>query len=118
LKRYVANAIASAPYRYRAKFRLKGSMTLVAPSAPPWVGVLEPLDETHCTLSTGAADSPEALVLQVMLCGVEFNLIEPADLKPTLTKIAARLQRAARRVPARHGRKPSHRKRHAAALNI
>jgi predicted DNA-binding transcriptional regulator YafY len=96
LKRYVSNAIASAPYRFRAKFRLNGSMTIVAPSAPPWVGVLEPLDETHCMLSTGA-DSPEALVLQVMLCGVDFDLIEPADLRPSLIKIAARLRRAAQR---------------------
>jgi predicted DNA-binding transcriptional regulator YafY len=105
LKSYVANAIAAAPYRFRAKFRLKGSMTIVAPSAPPWVGVLEPLDETHCMLSTGA-DSPEALVLQVMLCGVDFSLIEPADLRPSLTKIAARLQRAARRLPGSRTVKP------------
>ena len=98
LKRYVANAISSAPYRFHAKFRLMGNMSIVAPSAPPWVGVLEPLDETHCMLSTGA-DSPEALVLQVMLCGVDFDLIEPANLRPPLAKIAARLKRAARRVP-------------------
>ena len=98
LKRYVANAISSAPYRFRAKFRLMAGMSIVAPSAPPWVGVLEPLDETHCMLSTGA-DSPEALVLQVMLCGVDFDLIEPASLRPALDRIAARLKRAARRVP-------------------
>ena len=95
LKRYVSNAIASAPYRFRAKFRLQGSMANIAPSTPPWVGVLEPMDETHCMLSTGA-DSAEALVLQVMLCGVEFDLIEPADLRPSLIKIADRLRRAAR----------------------
>ena len=105
LKRYVANAISSAPYRFHAKFRLMGSMSIVAPSSPPWVGVLEPLDETHCMLSTGA-DSPEALVLQVMLCGVDFDLIEPANLRPPLAKIAARLKRAARRVPVRRAAKP------------
>jgi hypothetical protein len=71
-------------------------MTIVAPTAPPWVGVLEPLDEAHCMLSTDA-DSPEALVLQVMLCGVEFDLIEPADLGPSLVKIAGRLRRAAKK---------------------
>jgi predicted DNA-binding transcriptional regulator YafY len=95
LKRYVSNAIASAPYRFHAKFRLKGSIASVAPAAPPWVGVLEPINETHCMLSTGA-DSPEALVLQVMLCGADFDLIEPAELRRSLTKIASRLQRAAR----------------------
>jgi predicted DNA-binding transcriptional regulator YafY len=95
LKRYVANAIASAPYRFRGKFRLMGNLNSVALSTPPWVGVLEPLDETHCMLSTGA-DSPEALILQVMLCGVDFALIEPAELRAPLAKIAARLKRAAR----------------------
>ena len=102
LKRYVTNAISSAPYRFRAKFRLLGSMASVAPGTPPWVGALEPLDETHCLLSTGA-DSPEALVLQVMLCGVDFDLIEPANLRPPLAKIAARLKRAARRVSTGRG---------------
>ena len=106
LKRYVANAIASAPYRFRGKFRLMGSLTSVATSTPPWVGVLEPLDEAHCTLSTGA-DSPEALILQVMLCGVDFALIEPAELRAPLAKIAARLKRAARRVPGRGAANPN-----------
>ena len=105
LKRYVTNAISSAPYRFRAKFRLLGSMASVAPGTPPWVGVLEPLDETHCLLSTGA-DSPEALVLQVMLCGVDFDLIEPTELRQPMAKIAARLRRAARPAPGHRGAKP------------
>jgi hypothetical protein len=32
-----------------------------------------------------------------MLCGVDFDLIEPADLRPSLIKIAGRLRRAAQR---------------------
>ena len=105
LKRYVTNAISSAPYRFRANFRLLGSMASVAPGTPPWVGVLEPLDETHCLLSTGA-DSPEALVLQVMLCGVDFDLIEPTELRRPMAKIAARLRRATRPAPGHRGAKP------------
>jgi hypothetical protein len=31
-----------------------------------------------------------------MLCGVDFDLIEPKELRRSLTKIARRLQRAAR----------------------
>lgn len=107
LKRYVTNAISSAPYRFRAKFRLLGSMASVARGTPPWVGVLEPLDETHCLLSTGA-DSPEALVLQVMLCGVDFDLIEPTELRQPMAKIAARLRRAARPASGHRGAKPSY----------
>ena len=61
-------------YRYRAKFRLKGSMAQVAPNAPPWVGELEPLDETHCMPSTGADFWRREFVLQVMLCGAWISI--------------------------------------------
>jgi len=42
------------------------------------------------------AETPEALVFQAMLCGVEFELMEPESLRPHLREIAARLQRAGR----------------------
>jgi len=35
-------------------------------------------------------------VFQAMLCGVEFELMEPESLRPHLREIAARLQQAAR----------------------
>jgi predicted DNA-binding transcriptional regulator YafY len=95
LARYVAESISHAPYRYRAKFKLAGSAKTVAERLPPWIGALEPLDAKHSLLSTGA-ETPEALVFQVMLCGVDFELVEPEDLRPHLRAIAARLQRAAR----------------------
>ena len=95
LARYVAEAISHAPYPYRARFKLAGPAKTVAERVPPWIGVLEPLDTKHSLLSTGA-ETPEALLFQVMLCGVDFELMEPEDLRPHLRAIAARLQRAAR----------------------
>jgi predicted DNA-binding transcriptional regulator YafY len=95
VERYVSEAIAYAPYRLRARFKLAGSAGALAERIPPWVGVLEPLDGKHSLLSTGA-ESPEALIHQVMLCGVDFELVEPEDLRPHLRRIAARLQLAAR----------------------
>ena len=91
--RYVAEAISYGPYPYRAKFKLAGSATAIAERIPPWVGVLEPLDENHCVLSVGA-ETPEALIFQVLLCGVDFELDQPEDLRPHLREIAARLNRA------------------------
>jgi predicted DNA-binding transcriptional regulator YafY len=95
IERYVAEAIAYSPYRYRARFKLVAPASTLAERVPPWIGVLEPLDGRHTVLSTGAP-TPEALVHQVMLCGVDFELLEPESLRPELKKIAARLQRAAR----------------------
>src|SRR5882672_7220358 len=95
VERYVAESISHAPYRHRAKFRLAASAAAMAERVPPWIGVLEPQDAERCVLSTGA-ETPEALVFQAMLCGVEFELMEPESLRPHLREIAARLQRAGR----------------------
>ena len=94
VERYVAEAISYAPYRLRAKFKLAGSAATLAERIAPWMGLLEPLDATHSLLSTGA-ESVEGLVCQVMLCGVDFELLEPEELRPQLARIASRLQRAA-----------------------
>jgi predicted DNA-binding transcriptional regulator YafY len=93
VERYVAEAISYAPYRVRAKFKLAGAVAALAARMPPWIGILEPLDATHSLLSTGA-ETPEALIAQVVLCGVDFELLEPADLRPKLLEIASRLQLA------------------------
>jgi predicted DNA-binding transcriptional regulator YafY len=95
VERYVADSISQAPYAYRAKFSLAGSVAELADRIPPWVGVLEPLGEARSLLSVGA-ETPEVAVLQVMLCGVDFELLEPEDLRPCLREIAARLERASR----------------------
>ena len=93
VERYVSEAITSAPYRHRGKFKLAASADTLAARIPPWVGTLEPVDATCCLLSLGA-ESPEALIFYVMLCGVDFELLEPKELRPQLRKIAARLQLA------------------------
>jgi predicted DNA-binding transcriptional regulator YafY len=94
VQRYVAEAISYAPYRLRARFKLAGPVAALAERVPPWIGVLEPLDSTHSLLSTGG-ETPEALLMHVILCGVDFELVEPEDLRPQLRAIAIRLQRAA-----------------------
>jgi predicted DNA-binding transcriptional regulator YafY len=99
VERYVAESISHAPYNLRAKFKLWGSAASLAERMPSWIGVLEPLDAEHSLLSTGA-ETPEALIFQVMLCGVDFELVEPEDFRPHLHAVAARLARLARESPA------------------
>jgi predicted DNA-binding transcriptional regulator YafY len=94
VERYVAESISHAPYAYRAKFSLSGSVAELAERIPPWIGVLEPLADTRSLLTVGA-ETPEMVVFQVMLCGVDFELLEPDELRPHLREITARLQRAA-----------------------
>ena len=54
---------------------------------------LNALDAAYSLLSTGA-ETPEALLFQVMLAGVDFELLEPVELHGPLRAIAARFQRA------------------------
>jgi predicted DNA-binding transcriptional regulator YafY len=93
VERYVAESISHAPYPYRGRFSLAGSMAELSERIPPWVGVLEPLEQTRSLLTVGA-ETPEAVVLQVMFCGVDFELLEPEDLRPHLKELAGRLDRA------------------------
>ena len=92
---YVMRSISYAPYRFRARLALAGSAADLAERIPPWLGVLEAVDEHHCVLSTGG-DSLELLVAQMVMAGVDFELLEPRELAPRLREFAARLDRAAR----------------------
>lgn len=91
LAAYVSRAISYAPFQYQAKLRLRGSASAVAEQVPAWCGVLEAVDERSCILSTGA-DSIEALVAQIAVAGVDFELIEPLDLAPALQRVVERLR--------------------------
>jgi predicted DNA-binding transcriptional regulator YafY len=95
LERYVARSISAAPYRYQARVRLRGSARALAAQVPPWCGVLEPVDDDSCLLSTGAG-SLEALVCQIIVTGTDFEVIEPAELRAPILGIARRLARGAR----------------------
>jgi len=94
VERYVAEAISYAPYRHRARFKLAAAAAALAGQIPPWLGVLEPLDAQHSLLSIGA-ETPEILIAQVIMCGVDFELVEPEHLRPRFQEIASRLNRAA-----------------------
>lgn len=95
LATYVSRSISHDPYLHRARVKLRGSVATLSKQVPPWCGVLEPLDDESCVLSTGA-HSIEALVAQLVLCDMDFELIEPQELAPALRQIAKRLDRATR----------------------
>jgi predicted DNA-binding transcriptional regulator YafY len=93
LATFVSDAISHAPYSHRARLKLRGSVSTLEKTIPPWCGVLEPLDDRHAVLSTGAG-SIEALVCHMILTGMDFEILEPRSLAPQVRKISQRLQRA------------------------
>jgi len=90
---YVARSITQAPFRYRMRLKLQGSAHALAPQIPKWCGMLEAIDDKTCILNMGA-DSMEGLAAQMLLIGVEFEILDSAELMPELRKIAKRLQQA------------------------
>lgn len=92
---FVSRSMTQVPYRYRLRLRLQGSAAELVNRIPSWCGVLEALDDTSCTLSTGA-DSVEGLAAQIVLIGCDFEFLDSPELVPELRKIAERLYRATR----------------------
>lgn len=92
LATYVSRSISAKPYRYQAKLRVKGRRDELAERIPPWVGLLEPIDAKNSLLTIGA-DTPDAVAAFILHAGVEFVLLEPAELAEPIQKVAARLMR-------------------------
>lgn len=82
--------IAYAPFTCRATLRLAGTVAELESVIPLWRGLLEPETATHSLLRVGA-ETPEALVAQVMMIGREVTLVEGRDLQPAVRQVLARL---------------------------
>jgi hypothetical protein len=59
---------------------------------PPWIGVLEPLDDSHYVLTTGG-DTFDTIAVLIVQAGVEFTLLEPQELAQPIRDIPERLLR-------------------------
>lgn len=110
VERYVAESISAAPYQYRARLLLKASADEAVQHVPSWLRAIEPIDSEHCALTIGA-DSLDAVIAQIVLTDLEFELLEPAELGPRLLSVAKRLAAAARprAMIRRRARRPSRR---------
>ncbi|MFG3383374.1 helix-turn-helix transcriptional regulator [Streptomyces sp. NPDC047999] len=93
LAAYVSQGVAVRAYPARAVVRLHCSAEEAAGFAGPSDGVLEAVDDRTCLLRTGA-DGLDALVVHVLLLGVDFEVVEPAGLTGHLRSLRDRLSRA------------------------
>jgi predicted DNA-binding transcriptional regulator YafY len=60
----------------------------------PWIGTITPIDETSCTLTTGA-ERIEELAVYLGLLDADFSVTEPPELVAQLRVLAARYAAAA-----------------------
>jgi predicted DNA-binding transcriptional regulator YafY len=89
--RMVAEGIAVAPYRHRAVVTMQGSPEDVARLVTSYVGVVEQEGE-HARVELGFDDLDWVAGYLVGL-GMEFEVLEPAELRLHLSKLGRRLQR-------------------------
>ncbi len=92
---FVAESIAQAPKGLRACVRLHAHAKDMAAQVPCWAGEIQPEDDEHCLFYTRAS-SLEYLLCNLVVLGVDFELIEPMELAPKLREVGQRLTRAGR----------------------
>jgi predicted DNA-binding transcriptional regulator YafY len=83
--------IAYAPFTCRVTLRLRGTVAELESQIPVWCGLLEPETDTHSLLRVGA-ESPEALLAQVLMIGREAELVEGHEQVPSLRGALERME--------------------------
>ena len=89
----VSSGVSISPYRFAARIRFTTTADDLRLRVPPTVGVVDPDGPDHSTLSTGA-DSLDALAGHIISLGLEFEVLEPPELRERLGAIGAHLVEA------------------------
>ena len=87
----VARSFEASRFAFRARVKLTGALAELRSTIPKWLGSLERFDDHHCVLSVGG-ETHEAVAAMILLAGVEFTLLEPAELSKPLSALATRLR--------------------------
>ncbi|GAA4575585.1 helix-turn-helix transcriptional regulator [Planotetraspora kaengkrachanensis] len=90
---FVSDALSSAPYRFQAKILFHAPIEVVAEHTSPTAGRLEKHDDRSCLFYAGAA-SLDQIAVYVALKGIDFQVLEPPELRDHVRTLAARLSRA------------------------
>lgn len=86
---------ASLAYRHPARVRLLAPLSVLAERVPPAGGLLVPDGDGACVLETGG-DSLRDLVAYLTHLDVDFEVLDPPELRELLRQLAARYTAAAR----------------------
>jgi predicted DNA-binding transcriptional regulator YafY len=87
---FVANAITTAPYRFQARVEVRAPAHEIGRRIPVSAGIVEPIDDARCLLTTGA-DSLTFLAMHLVILGSDFTVLEPPELVDELESLAERL---------------------------
>lgn len=102
----VAEGLSTAAYRHRAKVLLHAPAAEIASRVPPTAAMVESVDATTCMLETGSYDL-DGILAHILMLGVDFEVVEPAELRERARAVAQRLERAAASANARRPRASS-----------
>lgn len=81
----LCKAVGEAPFPCRARFRLAGTVEILAARIPPWLGALEADGPAHCWLGLGAPSMP-ALAANLLPLDLPFDAIAPDQARAALTQ--------------------------------
>lgn len=91
---FVASAVTTAPYRYRARVIVHAPVAVVAEQVSPTTAMLEPASGDRCLLTAGG-DSLAWIACHLATLGIECTILEPPELIACARELAGRLSRAA-----------------------
>lgn len=91
---FAMRSIAATGWNVHARLRIDAPAEAVLARINPAVGVVEPVDDTHCILVTGA-DSLDTLAVYAGMLMMDFTVESPPDLIPRLRLLSERYARAA-----------------------
>jgi len=97
LAAYVSRGAAYAP-PCRARVRLFAAAEVVAQRVPPYIGLVEPIDAESCCLEVGSSTF-ESIAMHLAPLGVDFAVLEPAELVEHVRRLAGRYRRATANLP-------------------
>jgi predicted DNA-binding transcriptional regulator YafY len=92
---YVQAGVGGATWRYQARVMLHSSADHAATKLPPPV-TIEPAGPDRCVAEVGS-DTPHQLALYLGLLDVDFEVLDPPDLRGAFSRLAERYRRAATR---------------------
>ncbi|MFE7838995.1 helix-turn-helix transcriptional regulator [Streptomyces sp. NPDC057474] len=93
LAAYVSKGVSTQVYASHAVVRLLVPLHEAAERISPSAGTLEAYDEQSCLLRTGAAGL-DVMAIHVMMTGVDFEVVEPAELTGAIRTLRDRLSAA------------------------
>lgn len=94
----ISRGVPPEARRHQARVVVRMPAAQLAERFGPWVGRIEPLDETSCVLLTGA-ERVEDLAAWLGFLGADFRVSEPPELVAQLRALAGRYRAATGRIP-------------------